>query len=129
MVNLKTIKKSNDQLDQSLKSFRPVAVFVGATNGIGRNSLRSFVKSTRAAGAKPRIYFVGRSRQRGDEIKAELVSINPDGEYEFVCANVGEMAVVDDVCRDILKREKYLNLLFMSQGTAQHGAGQFLPYL
>ncbi|GAD95663.1 hypothetical protein CHGG_07650 [Paecilomyces variotii No. 5] len=118
MVDLESMRKSNAKLGQYFTSCRPVAVFVGATNGIGRNAVRSFARSTR--GCKPRIYFVGRSHQRGHELKEELVAINPDGEYDFISADVGEMAAVDDVCRQIMDREEYLNLLFMSQGTADH---------
>lgn len=122
MVSLKTIEKSNTQLPQLFAKSSPVALFVGATNGVGRNTLRTFVKSVH--GTKPRIYFVGRSRQRGEELKAELLAIDPDGTYEFIAADVSEMASVDNICRQIIQQEKYLNLLFMSQGTTQPGTGK-----
>ena len=122
MVKLTTIQKSNAQLSDFFLTFRPVVLFVGATNGIGRNSLRFFTKSTQ--GSKPRVYFVGRSRERGDRLKSELSTINPDGHYEFICADVSEMSTVDNICREIMQKEEYLNLLFMSQGTAQHNAGK-----
>lgn len=122
MVNLSSIEKSNAQLGQYFTTFRPVALFVGATNGIGKNSLKSFVRSTR--GSKPHVFFVGRSRQRGDVLRSELVAINPDGEYEFISADVGQIAVVDEVCQQIVQKEKYINLLYMSQGTADFHSGK-----
>ena len=121
MVNIETIEKSNAQLGGFFGTFQPVVLFVGATNGIGRNAVKFFTKSTR--GSKPRVYFVGRSRERGDRLKSELSAINPDGHYEFISADVGEMSSVDNICRNITQKEQYLNLLFMSQGTAQHKAG------
>ncbi|RFU25717.1 hypothetical protein B7463_g10615, partial [Scytalidium lignicola] len=98
-------------------------------NGIGKNSLTYFVKAS--SGSKPRVYFVGRSQERGDQIKSELSAINPDGYYEFISADVSVMASVDEVCREIIKKETYLNLLFMSQGTANHAAetSEKLPLL
>ncbi|KUL83587.1 hypothetical protein ZTR_11304 [Talaromyces verruculosus] len=79
MVKLDIIRKSDARLGDFAK-FTPVALFVGATNGVGRNSTKHFEKST--IGSRPRAYFVGRSRERGEQLKSELTAINSDG-YKY----------------------------------------------
>ncbi len=64
MVSLKTIQESIGRIEGSLPEGL-VAVFVGATSGIGETSMRQFVKYT----VRPRIYFVGRSTQAADRLK------------------------------------------------------------
>jgi NADP-dependent 3-hydroxy acid dehydrogenase YdfG len=77
MVSLTAVKASNELLDSTLPNL--VAVFVGGTSGIGEYSLKSFTKHTRL----PRVYFIGRSQEAGDPIKAECHKLNPGG--EFIC--------------------------------------------
>lgn len=122
MVKLDIIQKSNAQLGDFFAKFTPVALFVGATNGVGRNAIKQFAEVTRET--KPRVYFVGRSRERGEQLKAELTAINANGYYEFIPADVSLLASVDDVCRRIKEKERYLNLLYMSQATTQPNNGK-----
>lgn len=122
MVKLDIIRKSDAQLGDFFAKFTPVALFVGATNGVGRNSIKHFAKST--IGSHPRVYFVGRSRERGAQLESELKAINSDGYYEFISADVSLMTAVDDVCQVIMKKEQYLNLLFMSQANTQKLPGK-----
>ncbi|RYC59192.1 hypothetical protein CHU98_g7015 [Xylaria longipes] len=75
MVSLQAIRESNAQIATSLPSGL-VAVFVGATSGIGETTLRNFVKRAN----KPRIYFVGRRESEGKRIRDELEKINSEGE-------------------------------------------------
>lgn len=70
MVKLDIIRKSDAQLGDFFAKFTPVALFVGATNGVGRNSIKHFVKST--IGSHPRVYFVSRSRERGAQLESNL---------------------------------------------------------
>jgi NADP-dependent 3-hydroxy acid dehydrogenase YdfG len=56
MVSLKDVQLSNSRIASELPSHL-VAVFVGATSGIGEASLKKFAKYA----CQPRIYFVGRS--------------------------------------------------------------------
>lgn len=123
MVKLDIIRKSDAQLGDFFAKFTPVALFVGATNGVGRNSIKHFAKST--VGSHPRVYFIGRSRERGEQLKSELMAINPDGCYEFISADVSLMATVDDICRIVMKKEQYLNILFMSQANTQNSPGKY----
>ena len=119
MVALEQIRSSNAKISTTL---RPglVAVFAGATSGIGESSLRQFAKNV----IKPRIYFLGRSKQSGDRVRAELEKLNPDGEYIFISVDVSLLRSVDDVCRQIKEKETSINLLFLSTGSMVSGKGE-----
>lgn len=112
MVSLKDVQSSNSRIASDLPQGL-VAVFVGATSGVGETSLKQFAKHAR----RPRVYFVGRSREAGDRIADECRVLNSEGEYFFVQADVSLIRAVDDVCRDIKSKEKAVNLLFLSPGS------------
>lgn len=112
MVSLTDIQSSNAQIATTLPGL--VAVFVGATNGIGETSLREFARHAR----QPRVYFIGRSQEAGDRIAAECQQLNPEGTFTFIKADVSLLRVVDDVCHQILNKEKSINILFLTCGTA-----------
>lgn len=97
-----------------------VAVFAGATGGIGETSLKQFAKRA----VKPRIYFLGRSNESGNRISHELKKINPQGEYVFISADMSLLSAVDDVCRRIKEKEQAINLLFITTGTVVMGKGK-----
>ena len=112
MVSFAEIQSSNSRMATTLPSDL-VAVFVGATSGIGEYTLKQFARYVR----RPRVYFVGRSQDAGDRITAECNKINPEGKYSFIKADISLIRIVDDVCRDIKSKEQAVNLLFLSQGT------------
>jgi NADP-dependent 3-hydroxy acid dehydrogenase YdfG len=112
MVSLSDVQSSDSRIASSLPPGL-VAVFVGATSGIGEATLKQFATHAR----QPRVYFVGRSQEAGDRITAECKALNSEGEYIFVKADVSLIRVVDDVCRDIKSKETAVNLLFLSTGT------------
>ncbi|KAK3297369.1 uncharacterized protein B0H64DRAFT_423549 [Chaetomium fimeti] len=116
MVALEHIRSSNSRISTTL---RPglVAVFAGATSGIGESALKQFAKNA----IKPRIYFLGRSKASGDRIRAELQKLNPEGEYIFISVDVSLLRSVDDVSRQIKEKETAINLLFLSTGTMVSG--------
>ncbi|KAK5652873.1 hypothetical protein OQA88_9539 [Cercophora sp. LCS_1] len=116
MVSLEQAQSSNARIASDLPAGL-VAVFLGGTAGIGKLALTAFAKKT----VKPRIYFLGRSKEKGDRIAAELKELNPDGEYSFINSDVSLLHNVDDVCREIKSREKHINLLFLTTGTLQSG--------
>ncbi|OJI98826.1 hypothetical protein ASPVEDRAFT_186572 [Aspergillus versicolor CBS 583.65] len=113
MVSLEDIRAHNAQVSSS---FPPglVALFVGATSGIGAATLKAFAKNTRS----PRAYFVGRSQEAADQILAECKTRNPEGEYIFIQADVSLIRVVDEVCAQIKAKETELNIICLSQGVA-----------
>ena len=111
MVSLSDVQSSNSQIPSTLPPGL-VAVFVGATSGIGEETLKQFAKYTR----QPRAYFVGRSQAAADRIIADCKALNALGEYIFIKADVSLIRVVDEVCREIKTREKVIDLLFLSAG-------------
>ena len=120
MVALSAIVKSNSLIQTSLPPGL-VAVFIGATKGIGEASLKAFAKYT----CKPRIYFVGRSQDVGERVRRECEALNPDGGFIFIRADVTLIKNVDEVCREIMRKEKTINLLFQSQGSLVFRTGNY----
>ncbi|GKZ66621.1 hypothetical protein AnigIFM60653_002790 [Aspergillus niger] len=113
MVVLADIQSSNARIATSLPEGM-VAVFVGATSGIGEATLKQFAKHA----TRPRVYFVGRKQDAGNRIVAECEALNPEGEYIFIPADVSLLSNVDEVCRDIKSKENTLNLLVLTPGIA-----------
>ena len=111
MVTLSAVQSSNSRISSALTP-NLVAVFIGATSGIGEETLKQFAKHAR----QPRAYLVGRSQDAGDRIVAECKTLNSAGEYIFMKADVSLIRVVDELCTDIKKKEKTINILFLSAG-------------
>ncbi|KAI9686480.1 MAG: hypothetical protein M1822_003491 [Bathelium mastoideum] len=116
MVSLDTVEASNHRIRSTLQPGL-VAVFVGATNGVGETTVRQFAKYA----AEPRVYIVGRSQEAGDRITAECRALNPDGTFVFLKHETSLMRNVDEICNELASKEKAINLLFLSVGTLQTG--------
>ncbi|KAJ5959463.1 Short-chain dehydrogenase/reductase SDR [Penicillium vulpinum] len=116
MVSLPDVQSSNSQIANTLPAGL-VAVFVGATSGIGEAALKEFARSARS----PRAYFIGRSQEAAAHITAECRQLNPEGEFIFIKADVSLIRNVDVVCREIQSKEKSINILFLSCGTSRFG--------
>ncbi len=111
MVSQSVVQHSNSLISNSLSS--PVtALFVGGTSGVGRITLLKLAKFAKC----PRIYLVGRSQAAADEIIAECRTLNPQGHYTFVQADVSLVAGVDRFCETFKGLESTLDLLFLSPG-------------
>lgn len=119
MVSLSDVQSSNALIPSTLPGGL-VAVFVGATSGIGEYSLKAFAQYA----VQPRIYFVGRSQEAADRIVKECMALNPDGSYTFIKADTSLMRNVDDVCGEIRAKEKVVNLLFLTTGSLQFGMSE-----
>ncbi|CAG8934956.1 unnamed protein product [Penicillium salamii] len=115
MVPLTDVQSSNAEIANSLPGL--VAVFVGATNGIGEATLKEFARSTRS----PRVYFIGRSEEAAVRIEAESRQLNPGGEFIFMKVDVSLIRNVDEACREIKRKEGSVDLLFLSCGTTRSG--------
>ncbi|MCJ1398438.1 hypothetical protein MMC11_001636 [Xylographa trunciseda] len=116
MVSLTDVQASNSSISSSLPAGL-VAVFVGATSGIGEYTLLQFAKHAR----QPRVYFVGRSQEAADRITSECKALNPEGQFIFLKADTSLLSNVDDVCRKIKSKEAVVNLLFLTTGTLRIG--------
>jgi NADP-dependent 3-hydroxy acid dehydrogenase YdfG len=110
MVLLTSVTDSNAQLSTLPSGL--VAVFIGATAGIGEITLKKFAQHAR----KPRAYLIGRSQSAADRIIASCRQLNGEGEYIFIKADVSLMENVDEVCEVIKRKEKSINILFMTAG-------------
>lgn len=122
MVLLSTVHESNGRISTALPPGL-VAVFVGATSGIGEYTLKCFAKRS----LQPKVYLVGRSRSGSERVLTECKAINPHASFTFIQADVGLIKNVDDVCQQIRDRESTINILFMTQGSLNAESGNFSP--
>ncbi|KAI1772916.1 hypothetical protein F4818DRAFT_443798 [Hypoxylon cercidicola] len=114
MGSLEAIRESNDRIVSSFPAGL-VAVFVGATSGIGETTLKQLVKRAR----EPRIYFLGRR---------ESEEINRKGEYHYLKYDVSLLKNVDEACRYLKSKEPTINLLFLSSGSLISDTDEGLNY-
>ncbi|KAI0440583.1 putative short-chain dehydrogenases/reductase [Xylaria telfairii] len=112
MVNLTDVIASNERISSALPPGL-VAVFVGGTSGVGEYTLKAFAWYARA----PKVLIVGRSQEAADRILDECRSVNPEGHFEFIRADVSLLKNVDEVCRQIKQKVTTINILFESQGS------------
>ncbi|KAI3332430.1 NAD(P)-binding protein [Xylariaceae sp. AK1471] len=111
MVLLSSVRLSNSLISSTLPTGL-VALFIGATSGIGEATLKKFARYA----TRPRAYFIGRSQEAADRIVAECKAFNPGGQYIFRKADVSLIRVVDEVCEEIKAKEQDINILFLSSG-------------
>lgn len=112
MVTLPQVHLSNDIIAASLSNL--VAVFVGATSGIGEAALKEFVRKSK----NPKCYLVGRSEQAATRIIKECKSFNPDTCVIFIQEDVSLVSGADRLCEKIKSLEDTINILFLSAGAA-----------
>jgi hypothetical protein len=112
MVNIRHIRKSNLAFKLSDHVSSLVAVFVGATSGIGLGTLKQYAKY--AQGGKA--YIIGRSKSAAQPLLDELKESNPTGTFEFIETEISLIKNVDLACDQIKTKEKKVDILFMSPG-------------
>lgn len=112
MVNIRHIRKSNLAFKLSGHVSSLVAVFVGATSGIGLGTLKQYAKY--AQGGKA--YIIGRSKSAAQPLLDELKESNPTGTFEFIETEISLIKNVDLACDQIKTKEKKVDILFMSPG-------------
>ena len=110
MVKLKDVRKSNEDLS----SLGPgiVAVFVGATSGVGKGTLKQFAKYAK----EPKAYIVGRSKARVQSFLEELDKLNPNGTFTFIETEISLIKNCDDICEQIREKEQKVDVIFLSTG-------------
>lgn len=112
MVNINNVRKSNLAFKLSGHASGLVAVFVGATSGIGMGTLKQFAKYAQA----PKVYILGRSKKAATPLLNEIQASNPEGKFEFIESEISLMKNVDSACEQIKKNEKKVDILFLSPG-------------
>lgn len=110
MVKLDKIHASNANLS-SLGPGR-VAMFVGATSGIGLATMTEYARYADT----PKIYIVGRNADRLSQIVADLKKVNDTGTYVPLQGQITLFRNVDAICEGFKRKETSLHLLVMSPG-------------
>jgi hypothetical protein len=114
MVSLPDVLASNAQITSILPKHL-IAVFAGATSGIGETTLKKLIKYA----VEPRIYLFARNPTSAARIIAECQHINPRGEYIFVKVDLSSIKETDRACAEAMIREKQINLVVLSAGEAR----------
>ena len=112
MVELSAVKASNESLKSSKSTSDPIALFVGATSGVGESTVKELARYT----TKPTVFLVGRNEIAAARIIEELKTINPNGQFSFIKSDVSLIKNVDTVCDQMKSKTDRLDILFMSQG-------------
>jgi NAD(P)-dependent dehydrogenase (short-subunit alcohol dehydrogenase family) len=110
MVDLQTMISSNNRLSTAKGPY--VALFVGATSGIGLGVLKEFTRHA----VDPRVYFVARNATTAASIVDELRVLNPRGKFEIIEKNVSLLKDAEKVAELVKAKESSLDLLFLSAG-------------
>ncbi|KAG9038400.1 hypothetical protein FS837_001251 [Tulasnella sp. UAMH 9824] len=103
-------------------SYRPTAMFVGATSGIGEGTAKAFAQATKG---RAHIIILGRSRECADQIIASFPQ-TPESRYDFIQCDLSLMTNVVAAANEAKSKiEGPLNYLVLSQGIS-HAKG-FTP--
>ncbi|KAM0335429.1 hypothetical protein ACHAQA_000475 [Verticillium albo-atrum] len=113
MSMLAPLKASNGRLTQA--NTPRTAVFLGATDGIGKATLKALVST----GFPLRAYVVGRNEAQHQALITELRAINNNAEIIYIEGQISLMSEVKRIADDISSKEQEIDLLF-------HSAGRFL---
>ena len=122
-IALQTVRTSNSRLSRVKRPL--VALFVGATSGIGLGTLREFAQHA----AEPRVYIVARNAQKAGTIVDELRALNANGRYEIIEKDVSLVQDATAVAEFVKAKEATLDLLFLSVGfvSLQGPQSTFVP--
>lgn len=114
MVSLQTVQQSNARISSVLPRGL-VALFIGATSGIGQSTLQQFVQN---APPSPRIYTVARPQSVAshEALLASLRQSSPTADIKIITADVSLVSEVDKIVQEITQHESKLDLLVMSPG-------------
>ncbi|KAF7563553.1 hypothetical protein G7046_g564 [Stylonectria norvegica] len=112
MVSLKQVQQSNAGIGALPKGL--VALFIGATSGIGQSTLENFARHASA----PHIYSVARPQtaESHQQTLRYLAQHNPAGTYSLIKADVSLVSEIDRVVDDIKSKESKIDILFLSSG-------------
>ncbi|OKL62948.1 hypothetical protein UA08_01764 [Talaromyces atroroseus] len=110
MVDLQAVIRSNTSL--SRVNGPHVALFVGATSGIGLGILKEFTRSS----ANPRVYIVARNAAVAASIVDELRRLNSSAIFEIIEKDVSLIKDAEKVAEYVKAKESSLDLLCMSVG-------------
>ncbi|KAK9414954.1 putative NAD(P)-binding domain-containing protein [Seiridium unicorne] len=107
MVSLKVVQQSNAQVANLPRGL--VALFIGATSGIGESALQHFAQHAPA----PRIYTVARPSTAASHEKliSSLRLSKPEGTYKLITADVSLVSEIDKVVKAVVNKETKIDFL------------------
>lgn len=111
MVAIKAVRASNATF-KATSTPGMVAVFAGATSGIGMGTLKAFIKYANA----PKAYIIGRSESAAGSLLKDLRLSNPSATINFLEGEISLIKEVDRLCDDIKRKEKKVDFVFLSAG-------------
>lgn len=119
MASLVTIRNANIASGNALP-YRPVAVFVGGTSGIGAGMAKAFAEHRNG---DAHIVIVGRNRQAAQDLIASFPKpASGEPQHEFVECDVTLMRNVRKTTSELAGRLPKINFLVLSPGimTTKH---------
>jgi NADP-dependent 3-hydroxy acid dehydrogenase YdfG len=123
MVSLPQVLTSNTRISTSLPRSL-VAVFAGATTGIGLATLKTFVTHAVA----PRIYLLARNTDAAARVVEACHTLNPDAAIEVVKVDLSSIRETDAACAVIKEKERGVNLAVLSQGEVRLDRACIYPF-
>ena len=89
-----------------------VAVVVGGTSGIGAGI------ATRLAAGDASVVLVGRSKERADEVLAQMRAVSKTAVHSFVACDASLLSSIPGVVTEFQKQHGHLDYLVLTQGIA-----------
>ncbi|KAF2773331.1 hypothetical protein EJ03DRAFT_265274 [Teratosphaeria nubilosa] len=120
MIPYQHVLSHNGRIKETVPSGL-VALFVGATSGIGQAALQ--ILGAQLPNAS--VYIVGRSEAMFESDVDGLRVRNPEAKVVLIEAQISLLREVDRVCEQILASEEKLDLLYMSPGYLGFGGPHY----
>jgi NAD(P)-dependent dehydrogenase (short-subunit alcohol dehydrogenase family) len=114
MVSLRTVQQSNSHLATLPHLQGLVALFIGATSGIGQSALQNFAQHA----ISPHIYTVARppTIASHERLLESLRQSNPTGTYNLITADVSLVSEIEKIVDAITHKETKIDIIIMSAG-------------
>lgn len=119
MTALSSVKQANNKFSKE-EHEGCVAVFVGATSGIGAATLERVVQMLNSS----TFYILGRSKINFTASLARLQALSSNCKLIFVETDLSLLGNIDAACRQIIAAEKKVDYLFMSAGMVPFAGAQ-----
>ncbi|KAH8669107.1 hypothetical protein BX600DRAFT_461235 [Xylariales sp. PMI_506] len=112
MVSFQIIQQSNAHLAALPQGL--VALFIGATSGIGQSALQHFAQNA----SSPRIYTVARETAvySHSNLISSLRESNPSAHIDVITADVSLISEIDKIADTITQKETRIDIVVLSAG-------------
>ncbi|KAK4228862.1 oxidoreductase andH [Podospora fimiseda] len=127
MVSHTQILSTLSHLTSSPSKLPRVSLFIGATNGIGKTTLKALITASAPSQSPIRIYLTCRSSSLQTTqtfISSELKPLNPKAEIIILQGEISLLSEVRRISASISSKETGIDLLFLTAGYAPFGGGK-----